>query len=221
MLALGLIAAALLASVALSMFLGKVLVGGANSKRVVESSSYYSAIKIGRDAPVFTANSTMGNLTFPVSGKVNVLVPQYIHCPDICQWETSIMLGVFQKLVENSLQDKVVFITIGVDPWDENLEMAKNYQEVTAGKWLDRGIVWVWVLDSPEKMEEIWKAYNMYAQKEENGLVTHTGGFYIVSPDGRLLYFISPSQAGWRNPDKVADGLWEKILEAMNSPPQG
>jgi hypothetical protein len=34
--------------------------------------------------------------------------------------------------------DKVAFITIGVDPWSENLDVARGYQMVKAGSWIEK-----------------------------------------------------------------------------------
>ncbi|MDM7274566.1 MAG: SCO family protein [Thermoprotei archaeon] len=82
----------------------------------------------------FTLNSTYGPLKIPVDGKVNVYVLQYVRCPDICHWNTAILLALFEHAYEENALDKIAFITIGIDPWNETLELARRYQDIKAKK---------------------------------------------------------------------------------------
>ncbi len=166
----------------------------------------------------FTLESTAGRVVFPILGKVNVVTPQYLSCPDICHLESIMMKYVMAKVAESGWQDRVVFVTIDVDPWKDNPEAARAYIDAYASDLLARGVKWVWIVDAPEKMQEVWDALRIYVEKDqETGLVTHTGGFFIISPEGKLLYFLSPSSAGWKEPDKFAEMLWitlKKVVQA-------
>ncbi len=174
--------------------------------------SYNPPLAVGS----FVVNSTEGPIEFPVKGKLNVVTPQYLGCPDICPLESLMMVYTMAKLVEDGLQDRVVFITIDTDPWRDTPEAARTYIESYAGELLQKGVKWVWLVDSPEAMQRLWDNMTIYVEKNfETGLVTHTGGFYIISPDGRLLYFLSPSQLGWQEPEKFAPLLYDVIMRAL------
>lgn len=168
------------------------------------------------EVPTFQVQSTEGEITFPIPGKLNVVTPQYLSCPDICPLETIMMTYAMAKLVEDGNQDKVVFVTIDVDPWRDTPEAARNYIEAYAGDLLDQGVTWIWIVDEVPVMKQLWDTFSLYVQKDnETGLVTHTGGFLIISPDGKLIYFVSPSSKGWEEPDKFAVILYETINRAL------
>ena len=164
----------------------------------------------------FKLNSTEGPIEFPIKGKLNVVTPQYLGCPDICPLESLMMVYTMAKLAEDGLQDKVVFVTVDVDPWRDTPEAARNYMEGYAGELMQKGVKWIWLVDDVDVMKEVWDNLTIFVQKDfESGLVTHTGGFYIISPDGRLLYFLSPSSLGWQEPDKFAVLLYDTVIKAL------
>ena len=107
--------------------------------------------------------------------------------------------------------DKVAFITIGVDPRSENLDAARGYQMVKAGSWIERGVYWAWTYDRPGLMEEVWREYSIYVEKDNRtGLVNHFAGFLIVV-DGKLKYLIVPTAEGRAKPASVASILYDII----------
>ncbi len=184
-----------------------------------ELGRYGSILQFNKSkVEAFTLESTAGQVLFPVPGKVNVVTPQYLSCPDICPLESIMLKYVMSKVVEAGWQDRVVFITIDVDPWKDSPEAAQAYIDAYASDLLSRGVKWVWIVDAPENMQKVWDALKIYVEKDpETGLVTHTGGFFIISPDGELLYFLSPSSAGWREPDKFAEMLWITLKEVVEA----
>ena len=166
----------------------------------------------------FTVNSTAGPITIPVPGKINVMTPQFVMCPDVCHWETNVLIYLMDRLVKEGLQDRVVFVTIGVNPWTENLEMARNYIESRAGDYLDKGINWVWVLDDLETMSRLWESYKIYVERveEENyTTVIHFAGFLIVDENGVLRYTVVPSSKGWQRLDEVAEMVWSALRDVL------
>ncbi|MFZ8793514.1 MAG: hypothetical protein ACO2O2_06485 [Acidilobaceae archaeon] len=70
---------------------------------------------------------------------------------------------------------------------------------VKAGSWIERGVYWAWVYDRLDVMEEVWREYSIYVEKDNRtGLVNHFAGFLIVV-DGKLKYLIVPTAEGGLN----------------------
>lgn len=184
-----------------------------NRDKGFEISNYGSILRFN-DTVVesFELNSTEGLITFPIPGKINVVTPQYLSCPDICPLESIMLKYVMAKVVQAGWQDRIVFVTVNVDPWRDTPEKARNYINAYASDLIAKGAKWIWVVDTPEKMKKVWDSLNIYVEKDpETGLVTHTGGFFIISPGGKLLYYLSPSSLGWSEPDKFAELLWDTL----------
>jgi protein SCO1/2 len=160
-----------------------------------------------------TVNSTSGPMEVPVKGKINVFVPQYVRCPDICHMETIVMLYVMKTLMDKGLVDDVVWITVDVDPWSSTLEDARSYMKAKAGGaglniLVDRGF-WVWVLDSEDKLRKIWSQLDIRVERTRTGLVAHTAGFVIVDGDGYIRYYVNPRD--WANLTAIADKIVELV----------
>lgn len=153
------------------------------------------------------ANSTHGNISLPIKGRVSIMTFQYIRCPDICHWESYVFVYLMNKTASYRLGNDIVFVTIEVDPWRSTFEDVISYQRNKAGKLLD-SVSWIWVLDSVDKMIEIWRDFRIFVARSDDGTITHSAGFYIFDRDGRLVYIILPTQDGWRNLDKLAQEVW-------------
>ncbi|WP_062661900.1 SCO family protein [Aeropyrum camini] len=127
-----------------------------------------------------TIPSTQGTVSVPIEGKVNIIVPQYVRCPDVCHYETLIMKSLMIKLSQENSIDNVVFVTVEVDPWRGTLEEAEAYiREATAS--LGFNPPWIWVGGDREALETIYKQLGISVQLDSSsGLVVHTAGFYIV-----------------------------------------
>ncbi len=183
-----------------------------------ESSDVYQVNKSMFPMEVYT---TEGNIVIPVEGKINVFVPQYVNCPDICHIETTIMLYAMNKSIEKGFNDKIVWVTVEVDPWNSNETAVREYMSGTAGDMLDE-VTWIWVLEKGDKLEKLWGQLGIRAQLDNTtGLVGHTAGFYIVDGDGNMiLYYIKPKNipgtTAWENPLQVAQGL-AALLEKLAS----
>jgi len=135
-------------------------------------------------------------IDFPIKGKVNIVTPQYVNCPNICHLESAVIAFVAYLAVRQGLDD-IVIVTVEVDPWNTSLERVNSYMQSWVKKdVLEKGI-WTWLIGSPEEMKPIWMDLGIAAQKMPDGTVAHTGGYYIIGPDGKLLYFIVPSKEYW------------------------
>jgi protein SCO1/2 len=159
------------------------------------------------------ANSTHGNISLPIKARVSIMTFQYIRCPDICHWESYVFVYLMNKTASYKLGNDIVFLTIDVDPWRSTFEDVISYQRSRAGKLLD-SVSWIWVLDSVDKMVEIWRDFRIFVARSDD-LITHSAGFYIFDRDGRLVYIIQPTQDGWRNLDKLAQEMWKIIYNTV------
>ncbi len=162
-------------------------------------------------------NTTAGLLEVPIGGKVNVLMPQYVSCPSVCHWITSILIYTFNLVLEEGLEEDVVFITIGVNPWSETINDAREYMEAKAGDYMARGIKWIWIYDKPDVMEKLWSEYTIFVERREDGLVDHSAFFVVIDKNGVVRYYVSPTEEGWiRGQDRVAEELFKAIVEASS-----
>lgn len=201
-----------------ALLFGKILIPQmAEGKRQLESTQYYAIYHPNLTVPDFTVNSTNGTITIPIKGYVNIVTAQYVKCPDVCHWETDIMLATFELIKKHHAEDKIVFVTIGVDPWDENLAMARAYMEMKAGKYLRQGMKWVWVLNPVEKQLQIYKAYKISVVKHnDTRLVDHWAGFMVVVGN-KVVSVIVPTSDGWATPHAVAEAVWREASRYLDT----
>ena len=204
-----------------------------------EVNEYAGIIEINVPVSEVRAKSTAGEVVVPIKGKVNIVLPQYVHCPDICHWETSILAYALERLIEEGLQDDIVVVTLGVNPYYETLEDAQRYLQARAGKLMERGVTWIWVQDDLEVMKKLWEQYRFavlpYCVKADGSVVelpvdltreeveryrreceflgvTHTGGFAIIDRNGIYRYFITPTDKGWVEGQRgVAETIYIKV----------
>ncbi len=200
-------------SIGVAFTVGQLLV----KPRIEQSMPYENINGIGvsiwnKPLQRFKVNSTAGAIEIPIEGKVNVITPQYVRCPDICHLESQMMVYAMEKAVEDGFTDDIVFITIDVDPWTGTYPMAIDYQKRVAGDLLDE-VTWIWVLDSVEKMQEIYNAYDIFVEFDnETKLVNHFGGFLITDREGNLVYIVHPD---WNRVYDTAVVLWDKIVDVL------
>lgn len=237
---------ALAVSIGFGFIVGEKILGEAKeNSAVARQNTYVTVITYDKPLPGFTVNTTFGEVTIPVEGKINIVTPQYVYCPDVCHWETSILYYTVQKLYEEGLLDEVVIVTIGVNPYYETLIDGKEYQLAKMGDFIEKGLKWYWVLEQLEKQRQIWEAFGIgvvpycktvdgefYPELSDEefiklidegrcdpimgGGVNHTAGFFIVDKEGMLRYFVAPSEEGWIAGQKyVAEALYELIYEMI------
>lgn len=153
---------ALAASVGIGLFVGQKIIGEAKKESAVPvGNTYVTIISYERPLPEFRVQSTFGEVTVPVKGKVNIVTPQYVYCPDVCHWETSILVYAVEMLEEQGYLDNIVIVTIGVNPFYETLEQAREYQTSKMGDYINDGLEWYWVLESYERQKELWDAFGI------------------------------------------------------------
>ncbi|MEM2223217.1 MAG: SCO family protein [Acidilobaceae archaeon] len=156
-------------------------------------------------------NSTIGLIEIPLEGKINVFVPQYVNCPDICHIETAIMVTVMRELEVKGLLDKVVWITIDVNPWSSNFTIVKKYMRESLGRDLaDKS--WIWVLDDTKIIDILWKQLDIRAERDnKTGLIGHKAGFIVADQRGYIRYYVIPRD--WSKPNIVAEKIIQLLLD--------
>ncbi len=153
---------ALAASVGIGLFVGQKIIGEAKKESAVPvGNTYVTIIQYNKPLPELTVQSTFGEVTVPVKGKVNIVTPQYVYCPDVCHWETSILYYAVSMLEEKGYLDDIVIVTIGVNPFYETLDDGKEYQLSKMGDYIERGLKWYWVLEPYEKQKQLWDAFGI------------------------------------------------------------
>ncbi len=160
--------------------------------------------------------STVGNITIPVPGKINVMAPQYVRCPDVCHWESYVLVYLMNRTISYGLSEDIVFVTISVDPWKETYEDATSYQKSRARDLLNKAS-WIWVLGDVDSMIKVWENFRVFVARSPDGLVVHSTDFYIFDKNGKILYIVRPTNEGWKNLDKLASGMWDLLYRVAKS----
>jgi len=131
--------------------------------------------------------------TFQLSdhkGKYVVINFGYTTCPDICPLTLVELASFYNQLdAEQASQVEVVFVS--VDPERDTPELLDVYMDVFHEDFHGLHI------DTPEALDLTKKAYSIYAEKrivdgdEVNYFVDHSGGFYVIDPEGQFELFFS------------------------------
>jgi len=181
-------------------------------QRPVETISGINVLAWNKPVERVQVMSSRGLIEVPISGKVNVVVPQYVNCPDICHLESLMMKYAMKKAVEEGVSGEIAWVTIDVDPWNGTMEAALEYMRSVAGDLWGK-VEWIWVLDDLDDMRRVYDAFTMAVVRDnETGLVTHTALFYIVDRDGVLRYIVQPN---WDDVTGTGAVLWSKIKEVV------
>jgi len=149
-------------------------------------------------------------------GKVMVLGLVYTHCPDICPLITAKMRAVQGEVASAGLDDRVVFLTVTVDPQRDTPAVLRHYATLHR---LDLRI-WSLLTGPPDTITALTRALGFYVEfvdaqgrplEEVRGdtayYVVHSDRFYVVDREGRVRAAPPGSQS---NVKEVA-GLVKKL----------
>jgi cytochrome oxidase Cu insertion factor (SCO1/SenC/PrrC family) len=222
------IAVAAIATLAISGFLQQAFSSGQQGQSVAGEGGVFE-IKSGSTVLAYVirnpnysistidVRSTAGDISLPIAGRVSVMTFQYVRCPDICHWETYVLVYLMNKTLSSGLAGNVIFVTIDVDPWRTTYEDVTRYQSSRAGKLL-KNVTWIWVLDDVDKMAKVWENFRIFVARDPNtGLITHSAGFYIFNKEGRLIYIIQPTKEGWNSLEDLSKGIWDILYRVAKS----
>ncbi|WP_409254172.1 SCO family protein [Bacillus sp. SCS-153A] len=115
--------------------------------------------------------------------KIKLVVFFYTNCPDICPMTLFDLEQVKKQLVAKQLfEEKVMFVTITLDPEVDTQEKLKDYAKHFS---VDHE-GWMMLRGDPETTEEIAKDFKMVFQKDESGFVTHSTTMYLVDSENKI-----------------------------------
>ncbi len=141
------------------------------------------------DPPVVAADFSLPDQnggTFRLSeqrGKIVLIFFGYTHCPDICP----ITLSEFKRIKAalGKQAEQLVFVFITVDPERDTPQRLREYL-------LNFDPAFVGLSGSAEDLEQVYRAYGVYRQKQEVG----SAGGYLVDHSTRI--YLIDAQGNWR-----------------------
>lgn len=134
-------------------------------------------------APEFTLTSQDG---VPVAlaefrGKVVAVTFIYTHCTNTCPVLTP-MMSFVQDRLGSDFGEKIVFISVTVDPERDTPQVLKDYAKAFGAK--EGG--WFFLTGPSDTIGEVTRRYGVFAAKASDGNVDHTFLTSIVDPHGIL-----------------------------------
>jgi len=169
----------------------------ANYARNVQTSTILPATIIGgafsllnQKAESVTEKSILGQYTLIFFG--------YTFCPDVCPTVLQSISASLDLLDKGTVNIFPIFITI--DPERDTPDILKSY--LKSFHPLITGLT-----GSPEQVKVVTKAYGVYYAKSKNNgdskndyLMDHSGGIYLMGPDGMFITKLSHSST----PEEIA-----------------
>jgi protein SCO1 len=134
-------------------------------------------------APGFTLTSQDGAQVALADFRGRVVAVTFIYtlCTDTCPVLTP-MMSFVQDRLGRDFGEKIVFVSITVDPERDTPEVLKEYAQAFGA---DLG-GWAFLTGSPATIREVTRGYGVFASKTANGDVDHSFLTSIVDPHGIL-----------------------------------
>lgn len=118
----------------------------------------------------------------------------YTSCPDICPITLGELAAVYQQLGEKNpdYTEKLVVVFVTVDPERDTPERMNAYLSAFNPNF--HGVY----IDDAAELERVKGSFGIYSEKRampgsENAdsyLVDHTGGVYVINPDGNVVLYL-------------------------------
>ena len=138
--------------------------------------------KIG-PAPEFTL-TTQDNARLSLRdlrGRVVAVTFIYASCTDTCPLLTAKLAGL-QATLGTNFGQKVIFVSVTVDPERDTPEVLKRYARAHGANPAG----WAFLTGTPSEIRAVAKDYGVYYRKTSRGDVDHTFLTSLVDPDGIL-----------------------------------
>ncbi len=115
-------------------------------------------------------------------GKITLLFFGYTYCPDICPTTLSELKLTMEKLGDNAVNARVVFIS--VDPGRDTSEHMQKYVERLNPSFIG-------LSGTEEELEPIWNQYGIFREvvertSETNYIINHTARVFLIDAKGNL-----------------------------------
>jgi protein SCO1 len=127
-------------------------------------------------------------------GKVVLVSFIYTTCNGVCPLTTQALVGVEEKLKETKLWGKSVeFVSITLDPNRDTPRVLRDY----ARAFKTDPAAWHFLTGSPEKVNKVIKAWDMWVKSDSSGVLDHPSRAFLIDPRGRQreiynLEFLKP-----------------------------
>lgn len=107
----------------------------------------------------------------------------YTTCPGPCLMLTARMRSVAQQLGA-SLGSNVSFVSVTVDPERDSAPQLLAYAKEQRAN--QKG--WLFLTGTPAQIDQVMARFKLVRQRESDGSVDHVLEFFLVGPEGHLLY---------------------------------
>jgi protein SCO1/2 len=127
-------------------------------------------------------------------GKVVLVSFVYTTCNGVCPLTTQALVGVQDKLKETKLWGKSVeFVSITLDPKRDTPRVLRDY----ARGFKTDPAAWHFLTGSPENVNEVITAWDMWVKSDSNGVLDHPSRAFLIDQRGRQreiynLEFLTP-----------------------------
>ena len=118
-------------------------------------------------------------------GKYRIYFFGFTYCPDICPTALGTVAAALDKIGKEA--DAFVPIFVTVDPERDTVDVVREYTDA-----FDPRIIGL--TGSPEQIGTIAKAFKVYYSKVPQGegyTMAHSGLFYVMNPEGKLVAFFN------------------------------
>ena len=114
-------------------------------------------------------------------GKVVAVTFIFTMCTSTCPVLTP-MMSFVQDRLGRDFGEKIVFISITVDPERDTPQVLKDYAQAFGANPAG----WFFLTGAPESLRNVTRSYGVFAAKDENGNVDHTFLTSIIDRHGIL-----------------------------------
>ena len=204
-----------------------MLPGCIDSGNEADSIFHGELITSGKSISEFTL-LTSENTTYDfkqnTEGKVTVIAFLFTNCYDICPVVTYNLRHIHESLNETML-DKIEFITITVDPWRDNTTILEEWKQSTKSYWTHLPVADTQPSSQDmATLTQVWNDFDVGFKIEENTTQSNTSArhhpssydYNIAHSTGTVLLDHKGNQRiWWGDYDWIIDLVKEDILNLV------
>ena len=137
-----------------------------------------------------------------LQGKWSAIYFGYTACPDVCPTTLQALKEGLGKLGADGSKVQTIFIS--VDPEHDTPAVMKAYIDNSAFPAGMQGLT-----GTPDQIARTAKAYKVFYQKAEGGLVQHQSIIFLMNPKGQLARPLT----GEMSPDQIASQIGDALRQ--------
>jgi protein SCO1/2 len=147
---------------------------GGPASRLADIGPAPRTVLVGSDGKPFDLSK--------LRGKVVLVSFVYTTCNGTCPLTTQALVGAQKKLKEALLWEKSVeFVSITLDPKRDTPRVLRDY----ASLFKADPAAWHFLTESPAKVNDVIKAWDMWVKRDSNGVLDHPSRVFLIDPSGR------------------------------------